>query len=234
MVRRGWSAILGRTSDYETKGMEKDPLFQIFGFGVSLEMLLAVLALFLTMYQARQTHKHNRLSVKPILHWQGDRHRTDDELLVKFDLKNHGLGPAIVTKVEVFWQDLEFPVEDVHDPITRLIREIIGEKFSHEVVEQHIPSAKAVMRPEEEIRVAAIRFHNLPNQVEEDFIKIFDKARVVVYYDSVYGVRDYYDTDEKLTLTLGARVLRPFRAYFRNVRLGQRLRRPLSKAASND
>lgn len=209
--------------------MEKDQLFQILGFGVSLEMLLAVLALFLTMYQARQTHKHNRLSVKPILHWQGDRHRTDNELLVNFDLKNHGLGPALITKVDIFWRGFKFPLVDVHDPVTRLIHEIVGEKLSHEVVEQHIPSEKAVMRPQEEIRVASIRFHNLPNQVEEDFIKTFDEARVVIYYDSIYGVQDYYDTHEKLGLTIVARLLRPFRSCFRNVQIGERLLKWLEK-----
>lgn len=110
----------------------------------------------------------------------------------------------------------------MHQPVTRLIHEVVGSQVSHEVVEQQIPVAKAVMRPEEKIRVASIIFHHLPSQAEEDFVKAFDAVRVVIYYNSVYGVRDFYDTDEEFSQSLGARVLRPIRAYFRNARFGER------------
>lgn len=59
-------------------------------------VLIAIAALYISIQQAKQNIRHNRLSVKP--HLQALHHY--DEGRLRFFIENHGLGPAFFEKAE--------------------------------------------------------------------------------------------------------------------------------------
>ena len=61
-------------------------------------IFIALSALFLAVYEGRQTRKHNRVSVKPKLHVS--RNFNEEKGILTFRLINGGIGPADVTKIQ--------------------------------------------------------------------------------------------------------------------------------------
>lgn len=59
---------------------------------------ISVLALFATIWQARVTRTHNRLSVRPLL--EGHSLTRDD--VYSLQIRNDGLGPAVITDARAF------------------------------------------------------------------------------------------------------------------------------------
>lgn len=66
---------------------------------------IAACAMFSTYWQAKLTREHNRLSVKPHLVISLDFSRNNFSL--KFQLKNNGLGPAIISSYKLLVLDTE-------------------------------------------------------------------------------------------------------------------------------
>ncbi len=61
--------------------------------------IIAVAAIFIAVYEARQTRKHNRLSVRPRLNFELVRSRSRKMIGIK--IMNYGLGPAVVASWSV-------------------------------------------------------------------------------------------------------------------------------------
>ena len=61
-------------------------------------MIVAVFALFVTIWDSYQSRKHNRLSVKPFLGIGVDIHEK-----VEFTLSNQGIGPAVIKEFSVYF-----------------------------------------------------------------------------------------------------------------------------------
>lgn len=74
-------------------------------------VLISILALSLTIWQGWMTRKHNRLSTKPFLDfsWQ-----LNSEFQLSCELKNLGLGPALIQKVRYFIEGEEIVIEGRH------------------------------------------------------------------------------------------------------------------------
>ena len=60
-------------------------------------VFIACMALFVAVWQGYATRKHNRLSIKPILHTSLDF----SEGKVSLRVKNCGVGPAIIKTIQV-------------------------------------------------------------------------------------------------------------------------------------
>lgn len=56
-------------------------------------IIIALAALLATLWQARATCTHNKLSVKPILNTEEDGH---PDRPIKLTLHNKGVGPALI------------------------------------------------------------------------------------------------------------------------------------------
>jgi hypothetical protein len=90
--------------------------------------VVSVCAFFLTIYQARTTYKHNRLSVQPRLttFMSFERDPGDNKITqVKVTLTNSGLGPAIIRKFEILLGDKPYLVTEP-DECLRLIYENVN------------------------------------------------------------------------------------------------------------
>ena len=61
-------------------------------------LLVALLALGLTLWQGWLTRTHNRRSVRPHLDWRTHTARSDSGVSFRFLIRNTGIGPAIVRR----------------------------------------------------------------------------------------------------------------------------------------
>ncbi len=68
---------------------------------------VAACALGVTIWQGRQNHKHNKLSVRPLLATMEHHHVTDNIGYVAFELINCGVGPAIIKNFVLLFGDQE-------------------------------------------------------------------------------------------------------------------------------
>lgn len=64
-----------------------------------LAMFIAILALFVSIYEGYEIRKHNRLSLKPYLDSSKYIHERN---VFKIELRNEGLGPAIVEDFTIY------------------------------------------------------------------------------------------------------------------------------------
>lgn len=62
-------------------------------------LIVAIFALFLTVWQMKATAQHNRLSTKPIISLKTTYSKSR---IVQIDIINDGLGPAIINELVVF------------------------------------------------------------------------------------------------------------------------------------
>ncbi len=62
---------------------------------------IAVASIFISVWQGLETRKHNRLSVRPNL----EIHLASEKDKLGYFLVNTGLGPALITKSELFFND---------------------------------------------------------------------------------------------------------------------------------
>ncbi len=68
-------------------------------------VFIAVLALFVSIWQVRVGHRHNQLSVKPYLDFHIDQ--SDSTLHVSFS--NEGFGPAILKELTFEYEGVTYP-----------------------------------------------------------------------------------------------------------------------------
>ncbi len=64
-----------------------------------ISICIAAAAFIITLYEVHATRRHNRLSVQPNLTFYGDEEK--GEFIFRLQLKNEGLGPAIITRFEI-------------------------------------------------------------------------------------------------------------------------------------
>ncbi len=77
--------------------MKKTKLEKLSDYAI---IIIALSALFVSIWQIEVTHKHNRLSVQPYLDYHLEQ--TDSTLTVEFS--NQGFGPAIVKQITYSYQ----------------------------------------------------------------------------------------------------------------------------------
>lgn len=69
--------------------------------------VIALIALYVSIWQGIVNRDHNRLSVKPVLHFSsGELCEEDSEVTTYYiHIENRGLGPAIIKSFKVYYQD---------------------------------------------------------------------------------------------------------------------------------
>jgi hypothetical protein len=76
--------------------------------------LTAIIALFTTVWQGCEARHHNRLSVKLILTFTSgpwSTKQTGEKVVYQIQIANAGVGPALLTKFQVFWKDESFSAD---------------------------------------------------------------------------------------------------------------------------
>lgn len=81
--------------------MKKSKIERISSYAI---MLIALSALFVSIWQISVTHKHNKLSVKPYL----DYHLIQADSVLTVNISNQGFGPAIIKKITFNHKEKEY------------------------------------------------------------------------------------------------------------------------------
>lgn len=145
-------------------------------------VFIAVCALFLTLWQARQIIKHNKLSVRPYLSWSHTRDLTGQGKIYQIEMKNLGLGPAIIKKLRVTYDG---------DKITEDFKIFVNNKIEPQPYGGHVDTTTIVppfvlIKDKPDI-IFKFEGQNPNNKVEDLFMKLGLYVEYTSFYeDKVY------------------------------------------------
>ncbi|MEW5681971.1 MAG: hypothetical protein AB1780_06300 [Pseudomonadota bacterium] len=162
--------------------------FQGLGFGdiLSLSSLIVALsALFFTIWQFSVQRKHNRISVKPHLIKFSRRSKSNNVAKLEILLINNGLGPAYINKFQVFYKGEEIePNNAVKNALGPLIENmsitILGDDYA--------------IAEKETVKLLSVTF---PCNTELDIdivAKNLDEMDLLIEYSSAYEKMPNLDT----------------------------------------
>lgn len=151
-------------------------------------VFVAVLALFATAWQAWLSHRHNRLSVRPLLVWHIERTTHTGSSSIVYVVKNLGLGPALVQDRYFTKDDIRFSPPDFKlDEVEAFLSTVLGQKVQYHLKQFGLPGKMAAIPSQCEVRVAHIEFPDItPGQLGT----IEELAGCVgfhIHYKSMYG-----------------------------------------------
>ncbi len=149
---------------------------------------VAICALGVTVWQGRQNHKHNKLSVRPFLEPELERQRDDsnDQGKIILELVNRGVGPAIIKNFVLLFNGEEVSqnsIKTYHDFLNRKLKDFHNASLS-------------ACGPEESIqigqRLGLISFNYI---ISKQNVSFFDKLDFLIEYQSIYQDETYtYDS----------------------------------------
>lgn len=120
-------------------------------------LVVALLALFSTGWQAWIAHRHSRLSVKPLLAWTLSRSHGPDGIEVVATISNKGLGPAIVTGRNLAWKGERFTTLPTDNyTLDKLVEQHFPADWSCQVLSRNIPNIDDVILQGDTVTVARI------------------------------------------------------------------------------
>jgi hypothetical protein len=142
--------------------------------------VVATAALFISIWNAWATRRHNRLSVRP--HLALSKKTSPNAPQLTIDIKNNGLGPAIMTSIRVF-------VDDIDQSLTRAAQwqDIVAKLriFGGMITGYAMLGAEA-LRPGDTRLLVSIndptKIHDVQTIQAET-----TRLRIVVEYSSMYG-----------------------------------------------
>lgn len=138
-------------------------------------MIVAVLALFVTIWESYQSRKHNRLSVKPLLGIGVDIHEK-----LEFTLSNQGIGPAVIKEFSVYFDGKLLSKNPRSDIYRELLEGSVGKyKF-------HIPFEGACIKEGAEKSLLGV-FYDNPKTNKKSIESLSNKFAFKVVYTSIYG-----------------------------------------------
>lgn len=147
-------------------------------------VVIACCALGVTIWQGRQNHKHNKLSVKPLLTTVETRHKINDTFETSVDIKNTGLGPAIIKDFILIYDD-----EEVSKNNRQLYHEFLNKIASHLNVKHYwfVPNSSM---PADDVQELLFFEHKT-----DDDILFLQKLNIKINYQSIYGDETFtYDS----------------------------------------
>ena len=155
-------------------------------------IVTALCALIFAIRQAKQTERHDRLSVKPYL--TAETHDDTINNCHTFELRNNGLGPAII---ESFIIKLDNTI--IHgvgdEPLVTLLKSLFtnNEQYSSHTACMHKGYALA---SGEKYLVLKIEFTK-PSESHTSFLATLeDRAELEITYKSLYGEKFTFSTKD--------------------------------------
>ena len=144
--------------------------------------VIALCALGLTVWQAKITRHHNRLSVTPHLTTWSQRDVANNRYLV--ELLNNGIGPALIESFYIY-VDGQLISGESTEPIEKALK-ILFPQYQYTSGQSFV--AKGYMMAEKEARnLVTIVFQGekVPTPVEVEHAT--KRARLLIKYKSIYG-----------------------------------------------
>ncbi len=160
-------------------------MFNIGPLKVTVELVISLCAIGLTMYQAYLTRQHNRLSVRPHLVWHINRERGKASLKMIFTLKNEGIGPALIREMYFELDGKRFEADHI-EAIESFAKTLLGKQFVYHIAENGLPGIGASMPPSSQVVIAKVAIDCPSTEAYEQVEAIFERASFKVRYESLY------------------------------------------------
>lgn len=145
----------------------------------TVAVIVSLCSLFLTWWQARQTVKHNKLSVKPNLTWSVYRTIKNKKLLdVSATLINAGIGPAIVRDCTMFYKGEEIAKNNSID-----YENFVLDNFDGADVTWYGLATGSIIQAGEKITILKIEM----KKNTKKFLETADDMDLIINYQSMYG-----------------------------------------------
>jgi len=155
-------------------------------------IIIASLALFLTIWQAKTQRKHNKISVKPIL--SGFLHQEpshDPYPFYYFSLMNKGLGTAKIDSFAFYINDKKVSRKELNSDLENL-----GERYGNFLFTLGWLDAKSYISKDETLKIIDIPILDV-QKPKEIFEYIQKSYNLCIKYRSLYGDKDTFGEPPK-------------------------------------
>ncbi len=145
-------------------------------------ILIAVAAFFITLWQIKSMHKHNRLSVMPILSYEIFYDKTD--LGFGIYLCNKGIGPAIIKSMRIFIDNIEIKTQQ-----KKIWPEAVQTlNINYPYVQMFTCGDDVSISAGERLPLLTIN-DNISKEIADEFKKALDRINIELLYESIYKQR---------------------------------------------
>lgn len=155
--------------------------------------ILAICAIFLTIYELRSMREHNRLSVRPFLTDNSHTDRAATLTTETLEIINTGIGPALIKKFQIF-KDEKILIWNDHDDLEKQLSEgIPGAKITQLQTYKEMGAIPANERITILKYVCDNQNADRLKKIKEDMPKFVLK----IEYESLYGDKFTYLSSTK-------------------------------------
>jgi hypothetical protein len=160
----------------------------IAGFSSSV---IALCALFLTIWQAYLIRRHNRLAVTPFLITRTDANYDDDHY--RIELLNNGIGPARITSfgINVKGEEIRGEASEKIENTLKIL--FIGYSYTSST---GFLKPGYMMAPNERCVLVDIQFADATAPTRQEVEAKAGSVQVIIDYESIYGGKFSLNTDE--------------------------------------
>ncbi len=148
--------------------------------------LVAVIAVAFTFWQIRVAREHNRLSVRPrLVIWLDSSTEPNGHRTTTVIVKNLGLGPAYVTKIEYQFNGIAVDVHDskaVQDAMHRVFKERWAKAWPLLELRGVLPIPK-----DAELPLMKVQIESASGLLNDDVEKLREHFKTVIEYLSPYN-----------------------------------------------
>ena len=155
----------------------------------SATAVIALCALIFSLWQAKTVRDHNKISVKPHLTtWTS---KSFEARKFSIHVLNNGIGPALIKKYEIRVDNKPIAGEGT-EPIEKALSILFsGQPYSAQFA--HMSSGFA-LGAKENCLVTSVQFQEGFNLSPEQVEHTFNRADLIIEYESFYGEKDGLDT----------------------------------------
>tara|TARA_R110000751_G_scaffold262728_1_gene362027 strand:- start:10711 stop:11316 length:606 start_codon:yes stop_codon:yes gene_type:complete len=155
-------------------------------------VFIATCALIVSLQQTILAREHNKLSVKPLI--SDVMHRGFSEKEFTYDIKNNGLGSAVITSFQFIWDEEEITSSKLFEKIQQSLS--VSDEFELGQFGENSTLAKDEVKKLVYIRVrqdvssdnASVRY----TAIHDDLL---GNLRVHINYQSMYGDNLFFETN---------------------------------------
>jgi hypothetical protein len=152
-------------------------------------ILIALLAIVLTIYEGKEIRKHNRLSTKPIFLFEETF--LDNEVLYSLDIKNNGFGPGIILGISFYLTEDNLTLDQ------QGLKYYFENKFKNKYglyIRQPQLFTDASIAEKDKISILSIRVDFMIFDDDEKTIKnillFLSKLKLIIEYKSIYDITE--------------------------------------------
>ena len=167
------------------------------------EAIIAICALGFTAFEVHMTRKHNRLSVRPNLSIKLtiDKASNDSLHVFEYRLKNSGIGPGEIKKVEFFFKgkNIAHDFESMAHFLTHQLDEIQDQYEAPlgGAIFNHFLGPGVIVEPQREETAFAFKCNECTPQTLEAIEEVFKDLSIKMDYASLYGEMFSFSRNEK-------------------------------------